>query len=75
VGRHGYPDEFRRRVLELIDAVRKIACVADDLGISGQTFYTWRRRDRIDRGLEADVSSAEKAEMRSSRTLTPVHES
>jgi transposase-like protein len=50
MGRRGYPPEFRRRVLDLIEAGRKVAEVADDLGISDQTIYTWRRQDRIDRG-------------------------
>ena len=40
MGARGYPAEFRRRVVELIDAGRKVAEVAADLGISGQTIYT-----------------------------------
>jgi transposase-like protein len=67
MGRRGYPPEFRRRVLDLVDAGRKIAEVAHDLGISDQTIYTWRRQDRIDRGLEAGMSSAEKAELVAAR--------
>jgi len=67
MGRRGYPPEFRRRVLDLIEAGRKIAEVAEDLGISDQTIYTWRRQERIDRGLEAGVSSAEKAELVAAR--------
>jgi transposase-like protein len=54
-------------VLDLIEAGRKIAEVADDLGISDQTIYTWRRQDRIDRGLEAGLSLAEKAELVAAR--------
>jgi len=67
VGRRGYPPEFRRRVLDLVEAGRKIAEVAEDLGISDQTIYSWRRQDRIDRGLEAGLSSAEKAELIAAR--------
>ena len=67
MGRRGYPAEFRRRVLDLVEAGRKIADVAADLGISDQTIYTWRRQDRIDRGLEAGLSSAEKAELVAAR--------
>ena len=37
MGARGYPAEFRRRVIELIDAGRKVAEVAADLGISDQT--------------------------------------
>ena len=57
-GSTGYPAEFRRRVIELIDAGRKVSEVAADLGISGRNIYTWRRQERIDRGLEAGLSTA-----------------
>ena len=63
MARRGYPPEFRRRVLELIEAGRKIAEVSDELGVSQQTIYTWRRQARIDAGLEAGVSTAERAEL------------
>ena len=49
MGARGYPSEFRRRVVELVNSGRKVAEVAADLGISDQTIYTWRRQDRIDR--------------------------
>jgi transposase-like protein len=67
MGRRSYPAEFRRRVLDLVESGRKIADVAADLGISDQTIYTWRRQDRIDQGLEAGLSSAEKAELVAAR--------
>jgi transposase-like protein len=41
MGRRGYPPEFRRKVLDLIEAGRMVADVARDLGISDQTIYTW----------------------------------
>jgi transposase-like protein len=63
MGKRGYPPEFRRRVLELVEAGRKVAEVARDLGISDQTTYNWRRQDRIDRGLETGLTTAEKAEL------------
>jgi transposase-like protein len=67
MGRGGYPPEFRRRVLDLVEAGRKVAEVAEDLGISGQTVYTWRRQDRIDRGLKPGLTSVEKAELVAAR--------
>jgi transposase len=67
MARRGYPAEFRRRVLDLVEGGRKIAEVAADLGISEQTIYTWRRQDRIDRGVEPGLSSAEKAELVAAR--------
>ncbi|WUU95184.1 transposase [Actinoallomurus sp. NBC_01490] len=63
MGRRGYPPEFRRKVLDLIDAGRKVADVARDLGISDQSIYTWRRQDRIDRSLEPGLTSGEKSEL------------
>jgi len=56
MGRRGYPAEFRRRVVDLVAAGRKVREVASDLGISEQTIYTWRHQDRIDRGLEPGLS-------------------
>lgn len=34
-----------------------VVAVARDLGASEQTLYTWRRQDRIDRGLESGTTS------------------
>ncbi len=63
MGRRGYPPEFRRKVLDLVEAGRPVADVARDLGISAESIYTWRRQDRIDKGLQPGLSSAEKAEL------------
>ena len=63
MGRRGYPPDFRRKVLDLIESGRSVADVAHDLEISEQSIYTWRRQDRIDRGLVAGLTSDEKAEL------------
>jgi transposase-like protein len=57
----GYPPEFRRRFLDLIESGSTIVEVARDLDVSQQTIYTWRRQDRIDRGLVSGTSSTEHA--------------
>jgi len=62
-----YPSEFRRRVLDLVAAGRSVASVAEDLGVSAQTVYTWRRQDAVDRGEVPGLSSAEQAELRAAR--------
>jgi len=67
MGRRGYPPEFRRKVLDLIEAGRPIAEVAQALGISTQSIYTRRRQDRIDRGLLPGLSSPEKEELAAAR--------
>ena len=63
MARRGYPAEFRRRVLALVEAGKKVAEVLRDLGVSEQTIYVWRRQARIDAGLEAGVTSAQRAEL------------
>lgn len=63
MGRRGYPAEFRRRALDLLAAGRKVADLARDLGVSGQTLYTWRRQEQIDRGLVPGLSSLERQEL------------
>ena len=63
MGRRGYPPEFRRKVLDLVEAGRSVADVARDLEISDQSISTWRRQDRIDRGLQPGLTSGEKAEL------------
>jgi transposase len=70
MGRRGYPLEFRRKVLDLVEAGRRIAEVAKALGISAQSIYTWRRQDRIDKGLTPGPSSPEKEELAVARRAT-----
>jgi len=67
MGRNGYPAEFRRKVLDLLEAGRAVRDVARDLEISEQPVYSWRRQNRIDHGLAAGLSSAEKAELVAAR--------
>ena len=50
-------------MVDLLAAGRKVADVARDLGVSEQTVYGWRRQERIDRGLEPGLSTAERAEL------------
>lgn len=63
MGRRGYPPEFRRKTLDLVDAGRSVAEVAAVLGISVESIYAWRRQDRIDRGLAPGLSSMERSEL------------
>ena len=63
MGRRGYPPEFRRKGLDLLEGGRPVVDVARDLGISAGSIYTWRRQDRIDKGLQPGLTSLEKAEL------------
>ncbi|MBB6118542.1 transposase [Nocardiopsis algeriensis] len=47
MGHRGYPAEFRRKVLDSVEAGRSVADMAHDLDISTETVYAWRRQDRI----------------------------
>jgi transposase len=62
-----YPPEFRRKVIDLVEAGRPVAQVAADLGISEPTVYTWRRQHLIDSGRLPGTSSAENAELAAAR--------
>jgi transposase-like protein len=55
VGRRGYLPEFRRKVLDLVEAGRPVADVARGLGINAESIYTWRRQDRVDRGFQSGL--------------------
>ncbi len=61
------PVEFRGRVLDVIEAGGPVAEVAVQLGVSGQTVYSWRNQDWIDRGLRSGVSTVESAELAAAR--------
>ena len=62
-----YPVEFRRKVLDLIDAGKPVAEIAAQLGVSDQTIYNWRRQDQVDRGLRAGITTRESAELTAAR--------
>ncbi len=67
MARRGYPPEFRRRVVDLVEGGRKVSEVAAGFEVSEQTIYTWRRQARIDAGLEAGVTTSEQAELAAAR--------
>ena len=67
MARRGYPAEFRKRVIELVEGGRRVAEVAVDLGISQQTIYAWRKQARIDAGLESGLSTSEQAELQAAK--------
>lgn len=62
-----YPAEFRRKVLDLVAAGRPVAQVADDLQISAQVIYTWRRQELIDSGQMPGMTSSDHAELVAAR--------
>ncbi len=62
-----YPAEFRRKVLDLIEAGKPVVEIAAELDVSDQTIYNWRNQDRIDRGLRPGVTTVESGELAAAR--------
>lgn len=59
-----YPPEFRLEAVRLVkDGNRKIADVAWDLGVSGQSFRNWFRQYEIDRGQRDGLTTNEREEL------------
>ncbi len=48
IGPRSHPVEFRRRVLDLVEAGRPVAEIAEQLRVAGQTIYNWRKQDLIE---------------------------
>ncbi len=67
MGRRGYPAEFRRKILDLPRDGKSVASIAHDLDVSDRTIDSWRRQDRIDRGLQPGLKTAENAELAKAR--------
>lgn len=44
-----YPEQFRRKVLDLLAEGRPVKHIAEDLDLSMQTLYNWRNQEAIDR--------------------------
>ena len=65
-----YPPEFRRKVLDLLNAGRTVAQVAAALQISDQTIYNWRRQELVDTGQEPGLPSGDHAELVAARRRT-----
>ncbi|MFF9490406.1 transposase [Streptomyces sp. NPDC014676] len=62
-----YPAEFRREVLDLVEAGRPVRQIAQDLGISEQTIHVRRRQYLIDTGQLPGPTSEDQAELVAAR--------
>jgi transposase len=62
-----YPPEFRRKVLDLVEAGRPVKQVAELLGVSDQTIHAWRKRHLIDTGRAPGIPGGENAELVAAR--------
>ena len=67
MARRGDPPEVRQRELNPVEGGRKVAEIAAGLGGSEQTIYSWRRQARSDAGIEAGLSTTERADLTSAK--------
>ena len=63
-----YSNELRRRAIdEVLERGRKIAAVAEQLGMGPETLRKWVRQAEQDRGLKAGPTTEELAEIKALR--------
>lgn len=63
--RPAYPEEFRRKAVQMLRAGRTPRELAESLGVSEQTLRNWRRQDQRDRHERDDgLTSDEREELR-----------
>lgn len=63
-----YPPEFRLEAVRLVkDGNRKIADVARDLGVSGESIRNWIRQHEIDNGQREGLTTSEREELKQLR--------
>src|SRR5687768_14691294 len=62
-----YSPEFRHKVLDLLKVGRAVSQLVNDLEISDQTIYNWRRQDLIDTGQMPGITSTDQAELVAAR--------
>jgi transposase-like protein len=62
-----FTSEFRRKVLDLLAAGRKVAELAVELEINDQTIYNWRRQHLIDSGQAQGITSSDHVELVAAR--------
>jgi transposase len=58
-----YPLEFRRAVCARLVVCERVVVLADELGISQQTLYLWKKQSLIDAGRKEGVRSFEADEL------------
>lgn len=59
-----YPPEFKLEAVRLVkEGCRKIADVAQDLGVTGESIRNWIRRYEIDNGQREGLTTSEREEL------------
>jgi transposase len=63
MGRHYYPEEYRRRILELARAGRRLTDLAKEFKVPVSTIHRWVKQARIDRREQPGLTTDEKSEL------------
>ena len=67
MGRRGHDPVLRRRAIDLLGSGKSVREVAEELGVSGQSVYSWRRQYRVDSGQEPGLTTPELNELNAAR--------
>jgi transposase-like protein len=67
MGRQGHDPVLRRRRIDLLKSGKPVRDVAEELRVSGQSIYTWRRQYRVDSGQEPGLTTTEVNELNAAR--------
>ncbi len=62
-----YPPEYRRRVLDLLEAGKSVTEVAAGLEVTAQTIYNWWNQHLIDTGRKSGITTTESSELIAAR--------
>lgn len=63
-----YPQEFRRKIVELHEAGRSVVELAEEFEPCQQTIRKWIKQDQLDAGERDDGQSSEEEEIRRLRS-------
>ena len=58
-----YPAEYKRRIVELVRAGRRVAELATEFDLPPPTIYRWTRQAKVDVGEQEGLTTSEKAEL------------
>ncbi len=67
MGRREHDPGIRRRAIDLLESGKSVREVAEELGVSGQSIYTWRRQYRINSAQEPGLTTTEVNELIAAR--------
>jgi len=67
MGRREHDPGLRRRAIDLLESEKAVREVAEELGVSGQSIYVWRRQYRVDSGQEPGLTTDEVNELSAAR--------